>query len=150
MQRENKTVVPEIITIRLFNHPINQVFNAWADPQLLAQWWGPKGFSNTFHEFDFTAGGEWKFTMHAPDGTDYFNECRFVEIKSPDKIVLEHIEPIHTFTVTATFEELNKSTRLSFSMQFDLLSEYEKLHHFIAAANEENFDRLEYVLQHQK
>ena len=150
MQKESKIFVPEIITTRIFKYPRNTVFHAWSDPQLLAQWWGPKGFSNAFHVFEFKVGGQWKFTMHAPDGTTYANEFRFIKIESPDKIILEHLEPIHTFKVTATFEELNNSTRLSFIMQFDLLSEYEKLKDFIAIANEENFDRLENVLLNQK
>ncbi len=150
MLKENNQTIPAILTTRLFNHPIQIVFNAWSDPGLLAQWWGPKGFSNTFQMFEFKAGGQWKFTMHGPDGTDYANECRFIEIKSPHKIVLEHIQPVHQFKVVASFEELNSSTQLSFSMQFDLLSEYEKLKDLIAAANEENFDRLENVLLNQK
>ncbi|MCB1097766.1 MAG: SRPBCC domain-containing protein [Verrucomicrobiae bacterium] len=34
----------------------------------LAKWWGPAGFTNTFHEFDFQKGGRWHFTMHGTDG----------------------------------------------------------------------------------
>ncbi len=150
MLKENKETVPAIITTRVFNHPKKKVFNAWSDPELLAQWWGPKDFSNTFHVFEFNAGGQWKFTMHGPGGTDFDNVCKFIEIEEPDKIILEHVEPVHKFKVTSTFEELNNCTRLIFSMQFDLLSEYEKLKDFIAAANEENFDRLENVLLNQK
>ena len=46
------------------------------------QWWGPNGFTNTFHEFDLRPGGAWRFIMHGPDGTDYPNESVFVEVVS--------------------------------------------------------------------
>ncbi|MBL7738794.1 MAG: SRPBCC family protein [Chitinophagaceae bacterium] len=136
----------EIVSARIFHYPVEQIFKAWADPHLLAQWWGPKGFTSTFDEFDFTNGGLWKFTMHGPDGADYHNFNRFIEIFQPVKIVFDHLEPVHTFRATALFEKMDESTRLVFSMLFDSAGEYEKVKDFIAKANEENFDRLEAVL----
>jgi uncharacterized protein YndB with AHSA1/START domain len=147
MLSENKN---EIISARIFACSPDRVFKAWIDPLLLAQWWGPKGFTNTFHEFDCKTGGMWRFTMHSPDGTDYHNENRFIEIVSPKVIIFEHLEPIHTFKATANFEEQGKNTRLVLSMLFDSASEYEKVKDFIAVANEENFDRLEKVLNNLK
>ncbi len=57
------TVFPdrEIVSDRIFNYPATFVFNAWEDPQLLAKWWWPTGFTNTFQEFEFRAGGKWIF-----------------------------------------------------------------------------------------
>lgn len=140
----------EITSARVFHYTPHQVFSAWADPQLLAQWWGPKGFTSTFEEFDFTNGGRWKFTMHGPDGTDYYNFNRFIEILQPLRIVFEHIEPVHTFRATVLFEKMGESTRLIFRMLFDSAGEYQKVKDFIVAANEENFDRLELVLKNIK
>lgn len=150
MQSENNVIVPCIITTRVFNYKREEVFRAWSDPQMLKQWWGPNGFTNTIHEFDFNENGTWKLTMHGPDGTDYFNINCFTEITVPEKIVFKHLEPVHTFTAKAFFDEAGENTLLIFNMHFDLLSEYEKLKDFIAAANEENFDRLEKVLLQQK
>ncbi len=50
-----------------------QVFAAMRDPVRVARWWGPDGFTNTIHTFDFQPGGRWLLTMHGPDGTDYPN-----------------------------------------------------------------------------
>ena len=50
---------------RVFDAPRERVFRAWTDPEHLKQWWGPKGFTNTFHEFDMRPGGHWRFVMHA-------------------------------------------------------------------------------------
>lgn len=63
----------EITISRVFNAPRELVFRAWTEPQHLAQWWGPKNFTNTFHQFDPRPGGDWRFIMHGPNGTDYPN-----------------------------------------------------------------------------
>jgi uncharacterized protein YndB with AHSA1/START domain len=137
----------DIVTTRVMDAPRARVFRAWADPLLLAQWWGPKGFSNTFHKFAFEPGGAWKFTMHGPDGTDYHNESEFVEMVAPERIVLDHLKPMHRFRVTATFDEAGEGkTTLTFRMTFDTAEECERVKHFVVDANEQNFDRLEAVL----
>lgn len=147
MLPENKSTIAEIVSARILKYPRQTVFRAWAEPHLLAQWWGPNGFTNTFHSFEFRNGGYWKFTMHSPAGTDYPNENRFITITIPEKIVFEHLEPIHTFRATASFKEAADNTELIFSMLFASVTEFEKVKDFIAAANEENFDRLETVLK---
>ena len=57
-----------------------QVFAAMSDPARVARWWGPDGFKNTIHQFDFRPGGSWLLTMHGPDGKDYPNESRFTRV----------------------------------------------------------------------
>ena len=47
--------------------------DAFSDPVRLARWWGPAGFTNTFTICEFKPGGQWSFTMHGPDGTNYPN-----------------------------------------------------------------------------
>ncbi len=81
----------EIVSTRILDAPRERVFKAFADPDHLMHWWGPKGFSNTFHEFDFRPGGTWRFVMHGPDGIDYQNKSVFVEIVMPERIVFAHV-----------------------------------------------------------
>ena len=111
----------EIIATRVFNAPRELVFNAWSDPQHLAQWWGPRGFTTTTHSMDFRAGGIWRFTMHSPTGTDYPNRITFDEIVEPQRIVYHHGgdgEPVD-FHVTVTFQaEGADKTRLNMRMVF--------------------------------
>lgn len=135
----------EIINTRLFDAPRERVFRAWSDPELLARWWGPKGFTNTFHEFDFRPGGRWRFLMHAPSGASFPNESVFQEIVPPERIVLRHISP-PVFEVTATFAEEGSRTRVTFRMLFDTPEACAKVKGYAPAANEENFDRLAVVL----
>lgn len=53
----NKQGDREILTVREFDAPRERVFEAFTDPARLARWWGPKGFTNTFQEFDLRPGG---------------------------------------------------------------------------------------------
>lgn len=59
----------EVVNSRMFNAPAENVFKAFSDPGLLKKWWGPKGFSNTIHEFDMRLGGIWRYV--GPNGVDY-------------------------------------------------------------------------------
>lgn len=136
----------EIINVRVFNAPREVLFNAWADAEQLAQWWGPKGFRNTFHEFDFKPGTTWVYTMHGPDGIDYQNKSVFKEIVKPERIVFQHLKPMHRFLVTATFEALGDKTKLTFHQLFDTVEECDRVKGFIVEANEQNLDRLEAVI----
>ena len=83
----------DIVSSRLLAVPRERVFRAFSDAEQLARWWGPEGFTNTFHEHDFRAGGAWRFTMHAPDGNDYESHSVFVEVREPERIVFKHCSP---------------------------------------------------------
>ena len=136
----------EIINTRIFDAPREVVFNAWSNPELLAMWWGPKGFTNTFHEFEFKRGGIWKSTMYGPDGTAYPNKNVFEEIIEPERIVFTHLQAVHTFQVTATFGAIGNQTKLTFRMLFEFSEECKRVKPFIINVNEENFDKLEEII----
>ena len=99
------------------------VWNAWTDPQQVVQWWGPRGFTTTIHEMDVRPGGIWRHTMHGPDGTDYPNESKFIEVVKPERIVYSHgggkkCDPGVQAEATWTFEALGDKTRLTLRMVF--------------------------------
>jgi|APTNR8051073442_1049403.scaffolds.fasta_scaffold00005_389 uncharacterized protein YndB with AHSA1/START domain len=144
--KENNESNRAITNIRAFNAPREVVFNAWADPEQLMQWWGPNGFTNTFHEFDFKPGGTWKFTMHSPEGQDFLNTCIFEKIEKPERIVFQHLLPMHKFQLTASFEVLGGKTKLTFHQVFETVEECERIKKYVVEANEQNLDRLEKVL----
>jgi uncharacterized protein YndB with AHSA1/START domain len=68
----------EICTAHRFEASGEEIYAAFQQPERLARWWRPAGFTNTFHSFEFKPGGEWKFTMHSPEGTNFPNESQFV------------------------------------------------------------------------
>ena len=137
------SVEREIVSTRLFNAPREVVFQAFSDPALLACWWGPEEFTNTFQEFDLRPGGAWRFVMRGPDGTDYEMVKDFTEVVRPERIVLVNIHPVHKFQMTMIFTEESGQTRLTWRMLFEADDEYEKVKDAIRVANEQNFDRLE-------
>jgi uncharacterized protein YndB with AHSA1/START domain len=140
----------EIVSSRIVTFSQELVFKAWTDPEHLQKWWGPKGFTNTFEEFDFRPGGRWKFVMHAPEQGNFQNECEFVKIEEPTEIAWIRIsKPL--FNIVATFEKMaNDQTKIVFRMVFDTPEECAKLRPYVVDKNEENFDRLEDELSKMK
>lgn len=151
MNPQNKTVLNtadrEIVSSRILNASQAKVFEALQNSALLARWWGPEGFKNTFHTFDFQPGGTWEFIMHGPDGTDYPNTNVFVEIVAPERVVFDHVvPPLFRMTITCEKTDQADKTRFSFHGLFESAELCEKLRGICVPANEQNFDRLEAVL----
>ena len=140
------TAGQEIVSTRLFAAPRERVFRAFSEPEQLAQWWGPKGFTNTIQEFDLRPGGHWRLVMQAPNGARFLNESDFLEVVRPERVAFEHLEPVHRFVMAMTFDEEAGGTRLTWRMRFESAAEHERVKGPVAAANEENFDRLEALL----
>ncbi|MGZ5192092.1 MAG: SRPBCC family protein [Flavisolibacter sp.] len=133
----------EIRSSRIVNASREKVFAAWTEPEHLKNWWGPAGFSNTFHEFNLRVGGRWKFTMHGPEKGNYHNECEFIKIEKPILIAWKRFsKPL--FRVVVTFETvLVGRTKIVFRQIFDTAAECDKIKSFARDKNEEMFDRLE-------
>ena len=118
-----------------------QVFAAMGDPVRIARWWGPDGFTNTVHQFDFQPGGTWLLTMHGPDGKDYPNESRFTRIVPGERFEIEHLSG-HHFILTIDLKPSERGTLLQWRQTFDTTAHYESLASFVATANEQNLQRL--------
>ncbi len=131
----------ELATSRVVPAPRERVFRALSDPARLARWWGPKGFTNTFHEFDLRPGGRWRFDMHGPDGARYPNESVFVEVAPPERVVIRHVSGPH-FELTIALEERAGATTVDWRQRFDTADECRRIARFAVQANEENLDRL--------
>ncbi len=80
--KENRTLT---IT-RKFNAPISLVWEAWTQPQHVAQWWGPGGMEVKVVEHDFKVGGKWQYTMAMPDGNEFVTEGIYAVIKEFQEI----------------------------------------------------------------
>ncbi len=93
------------------------MWKVWTDPEHVIHWWGPDGFSSTIHQMDLTEGGEWRLTLHGPDGTNYPNRSIFKEIIPLKKIVFEHFNP--HFVTTVIFEEKKNEIQIDWTMLFD-------------------------------
>lgn len=136
-------------TERTFSASAQEIFSAFSTPDRLARWWGPSGFTNTFHAFAFQPGGKWSFTMHGPDGTDYANECVFREIVPNAKITIQHVVPPF-FLLSITLSPRENGTHLTWTQTFENADVANRLRAVCEPSNEQNLDRLEALLAHTK
>lgn len=115
------TVDREIAITRVFDVSRELVWKVWTEPGRIAQWWGPKGFTNTIHKMEVRPGGVWEFMMHGPNGVDYPNKVTYLEVKAPELLVYDHGEKgeLTYFRVTVTFEDLAGKTKLTMQMLFE-------------------------------
>lgn len=109
----------EVVITRVFDAPRDVVFEAWINPRHLAQWFGPKVFTNPVSEVDARVGGKWKVVMRAPDGTEYPAVGVYREIVKPERLAFTNdavdkdgSKILEGFT-TVTFEELDGKTKLT-------------------------------------
>ena len=104
---------------RLINAPRDVVWKAWIDPQRLALWWGPKGFTNPVCKLDLRPGGSIRIDMRGPDGTVYPMSGQFKEVTVPSRLVFissaldQKGKPLFEVLTTVTFDEEHKKTNLT-------------------------------------
>jgi uncharacterized protein YndB with AHSA1/START domain len=109
----------EFVIAREFDAPRELVFQAWTDPKHLAQWWGPKGFTNPVCEWDVRPGGKIYDVMRAPNGDRYPMGGVFCEITPPEKLVFscgaldEKGDLLFEFLHTVVFTENGGKTKLT-------------------------------------
>jgi uncharacterized protein YndB with AHSA1/START domain len=77
----------EVTFVRVLDAPPDLVFKAWTDPEQMAQWWGPKSFTNPVCEIDARPGGKMLIHMRGPDGAVYPMTGVFREVEPPRRLV---------------------------------------------------------------
>jgi uncharacterized protein YndB with AHSA1/START domain len=109
----------ELTVTRVIDAPREAVFEAWTDPQQMAQWWGPNGFTNPVCEMDPRPGGAIPIVMRAPDGADYPMTGVFREVSEPVRLVFaaaaeDHEgNPLLEWVSRVSFAEDGGRTRLT-------------------------------------
>ena len=146
---ENNTKDRELRLIRTLNAPIELVWEVWTNPEHIAKWWGPNGFTNTINTMNLVPGGQWNLVMHGPDGTDYLNKSTFIEIIEFKRISYEHFNP--HIIATIDFEEDGERTHLTWHMLLDsaeILQAIVKAHN-AAEGLKQNVEKLQVYLTNQ-
>jgi uncharacterized protein YndB with AHSA1/START domain len=85
----------DLVITRVFDAPVEQVWKAWVEPEMVKQWWGPTGFTCPLAEMDFREGGTSLVCMRAPKefgGQDMYNTWSYRKI-----VPMERIEYILSF-----------------------------------------------------
>ena len=76
---------------RIFYAPRSLVWRAWTDPKMMAQWFGPRCFTNPVCELDVRVGGSLRVVMRGPDGNEYPMKGEFREVIPPERLVFTNI-----------------------------------------------------------
>ncbi|MBD1875555.1 SRPBCC domain-containing protein [Nodosilinea sp. FACHB-131] len=127
----------EIVITRLFNAPRDLVWQAWTDPAHIAQWWGPEGFTTRVEEMDLRPGGQSRYVMVGPDGTEYPVQGVFREVVPPERIVttdefgegyeeITDIDLPQGMVITILFEDLGDQTKLALHISHPTAEERRK------------------------
>jgi uncharacterized protein YndB with AHSA1/START domain len=80
----------ELIIRRSFDAPRELVFRAWTEPQLLAQWSCPRGFTFAENRGELRVGGAFSARMRSPEGTEHRLRGVYREIVPPERLVFTH------------------------------------------------------------
>jgi uncharacterized protein YndB with AHSA1/START domain len=95
------------------------VFKAWIDPKQMANWWGPKGFTNPVCEMDVRPGGALRIVMRGPGRVDHPMTGVFCVIVEPERLVFTAVardkqdNPLLESLTTVAFAENRGKTKLT-------------------------------------
>ncbi len=146
----------EILIERVFNAPRDLVFKALTDPELYAQWVGPRGLSTTIETFEPRNGGSWRFKQKDQDG----NEFAFHGVNH--EVSLERIistfefeglpEPGHVLLDTLKLEELpGNRTKLTDQSVFQSVEDRDgMMQSGMEQGVNESYERLDELLEKMK
>lgn len=117
----------ELTIVRTFDAPREMVFKAWTDAKMIAQWFGPQGFTNPVAECDPRVGGEIHVVMRANDEIAKAMGFRdapmrgvFQEVDPPKRLVFTNnaVDADDNIVLngltTVTFEEQGGKTKMTF------------------------------------
>lgn len=147
----SKTKPNELKISRVYDAPLQAVWDAWTDVEQVAQWWGPRGFSITTHSKDLRPGGAWVYTMHGPDGVDYPNITYYHEVIERESLVYDHgasegKPPL--FRVSVRFQALGDQTSMEMTMTLATPEQAKQTAKFVKqAGGNATWDRLAEYLE---
>lgn len=106
---------PDLTLVRVFDAPRDLVFSMWTQPQHVAQWWGPHGFSTPVCELEARLGGALRIQMRGPDGTVYpVMHGTYEDFDPPQRLtILSAVGDLFRTRQTFTFDDVDGKTKLT-------------------------------------
>lgn len=108
----------DLVLTRLIDAPREKLFRAWADPELLKQWFAPLPYTTPVAELDVRPGGANFIVMRGPDGVEMPNRGVYLEVVPNKRLVFTNAyskawEPAEKpfMTVILSFEDEGGKTR---------------------------------------
>ncbi|MXV52350.1 SRPBCC domain-containing protein [Pedobacter sp. HMF7647] len=132
IDKENNTVKVE----REFAAPLQKVWAAWTESEILDQWWAPKPYKAKTKSMDFREGGRWLYAMVAPDGVEHWCRADYQSIDQLKSYSLKDAFCDENGTInnefprsfwTNTFNDKPESTLVIIEIKHEKLSDLEKI-----------------------
>ena len=154
--KTNITVEPgkqELFITREFDAPRELVFKAYTDPELYAQWLGPRELTTRFETFEPVSGGKYRFVQKDKDGNEYAFHGVNHEVNAPERIIgtfeFEGLpETGHVVLETSIFEALpGNRTRVTAQSVYQSVSDRDGMvQSGMERGVNEGYERLDEVL----
>ena len=109
----------ELVVTRILDAPRQLVFQAWTEPDRVARWWGPQGFTTLSCNMDVRLGGTFRVCMRSPEGVEHRKQGVYREIVEPERLIFTFAwedaegKPGHETLVTVSFAEQGAKTKLT-------------------------------------
>ncbi|MBI5283561.1 MAG: SRPBCC domain-containing protein [Chloroflexi bacterium] len=146
----------QLIVERVFDAPRDLVWRAWITADVIARWWGPRGWTTTNYQMDVRPGGVWHYCMRGPEGVESWGKAVYREVVEPERLVFydvfsdadgNTVEGMPGMLITLEFADLDGKTRLTSRTEFATTEELESLLAMgVIQGLSETWDRLEEYL----
>lgn len=142
MKRINSTQVTKdfgensILVPRVFNAPLDKVWQAHTDNQVLDLWWGPLPWKAETKSIDFKAGGYWLYAMVGPENQKQWGRMNYIAIEQYKSIEIEDAfcdedgklnNELPVSKGQITFTKTDDGTRVDFKTCYPTLADLEKM-----------------------
>ena len=85
---DQTSTAPACVVERVFDAPVDLIWQMWTDPNHFKSWYGPKGFTVPVAEIDVRVGGKHLFCMQSPDGKmKMWSTGEFTELVPNERLV---------------------------------------------------------------
>ena len=99
----------------------SRVFDAWTHPEIMREWWGPKGVTCIGVEMDSRVGGKYRIGNALPDGKEIWIAGEFIQVTRPEILQFtwciedaggKSVPGVEIELVTVSFKSLGDQTEI--------------------------------------
>ncbi len=120
----------EIMIEWLIDAPREKVYQAYINPRLIPEWWGPAGFSTEVEKMDVHVGGLWRFVQKDTVGNQFAFHGVYHQVVPNEKVVntfeFEGM-PGHALLEIVTFQDSSDKTLLIDHLIFPTVADREQM-----------------------
>ena len=129
---ENRTLT----VVAEFDHPVEKVWDLYADPRKMERWWGPPTYPATVVRHELAPGGVVHYFMTSPEGEEFHGRWDVQQVDEPnrftaiDRFATSDGEPDPTLPVTEmtyTFHPTDRGTRMECVSSYASLGDLQKV-----------------------